>query len=586
VSKAPSDLRTFLDLLRKRGELREIAAEVDPRLELAEIHRRVIEEGGPALLFRNVRGSKFPVVTNLYGTAERADLAFGTEGKDLIAGAVRLTHELVPPTFSKLWDNRALLFRFGSAGMRRRAFDQNAWRTQKPADLESLPVTTSWPEDGGPFFTLPLVYTEHPETKVHNLGIYRMQRYDKSSTGMHFQIGKGGGFHLSRAKELGRSLPVNVFIGGPPVTTLAAVAPLPENVPELLLAALLLGKKLPLTDAPGSELPLLDGAEFVLCGWVNPAESRPEGPFGDHYGYYSLTHDFPVFRCEKIFHRPDAIFPATVVGKPRQEDFYIGDYLQELLSPLFPLVMPAVKQLWSYGETGYHSLAAAVVAERYKREALVSGFRILGEGQLALTKFLMLVDRPMDLKNFPAVLEYILERADFRTDLYVFSNLSMDTLDYTGPALNEGSKGVLAGIGDAKRKLPGEFSENLPLPFSSAKVFCRGCLVVSGPAFKENPEAAKLLTQVAAVAEWPLIILCDDAQKAAANSASFLWHTFTRFEPAADIHSRSVQLERYHPQLHPPIVIDARMKPTYPGEVLCDERTSALVDKRWKEYFA
>ena len=347
VSKALPDLRTFIDRLRIRGELREINAEIDPRLELAEIHRRVIEKNGPALLFKNVRGSRFPVVTNLYGTAERADLAFGTEGKDLIAGAVRLTHELVPPSFSKIWNNQKLLRRFASAGMKRRSFDQSAWSKQQPADLESLPVTTSWPEDGGPFFTLPLVYTEHPETKVHNLGIYRMQRYDKGSTGMHFQIGKGGGFHLSRAKELGRSLPVNVFIGGPPVATLAAVAPLPENVPELLLAALLLGKKLPLMSAPGSDHPLLSGAEFVLCGSVDPMESRPEGPFGDHYGYYSLTHDFPVFRCEKIYHRPDAIFPATVVGKPRQEDFYIGDYLQELLSPLFPLVMPAVKQLWS-----------------------------------------------------------------------------------------------------------------------------------------------------------------------------------------------------------------------------------------------
>src|SRR5205814_2647689 len=227
---------------------------------------------------------------------------------------------------------------------------------------------------------------------------------------------------------------------GPPALLLAAVAPLPENVPEMMLASLLLGERLKTCSGPGPH-PLVASAEIALLGRVAPRVRRPEGPFGDHYGYYSLRHDYPVFEVQALTHRRDAIYPATVVGKPRQEDFYIGDLLQELLSPLFPLVMPAVERLWSYGETGYHSLAAAVVKQRYGREAMASAFRILGEGQLSLTKFLLVTDRPVDLRNFKATLEHLLTRTHPETDLYVFSNLSMDTLDYTGPAVNQGSKG-------------------------------------------------------------------------------------------------------------------------------------------------
>lgn len=366
---------------------------------------------------------------------------------------------------------------------------------------------------------------------------------------------------------------------------LAAVAPLPENVPELLLASLALRSRIKMTRHEQSTLPLLAEADFVLSGYADPRERRPEGPFGDHYGYYSLTHDFPVFHCTALFHRPDAIFPATVVGKPRQEDFFIGDYLQEALSPLFPLVMPAVRDLWSYGETGYHSLAAAVVQNRFKREAMTSAFRILGEGQLALTKFLLLTDKPQDLKDFPSLLRYILERADFRSDLYLFSNLSMDTLDYSGPNLNEGSKGVLLGMGEARRSLPGSFSSQLPGEFTRAAVFCPGCLVVSGPSYQAEPGAAQRLADSAALSEWPLVVLADNASETAHSSAQFLWNVFTRFEPAADVYGRSVELVRYHPVFDAPIVIDSRMKPSYPDELFCDEETARLVDRRWREYF-
>jgi len=577
------DLRELLEAIKRRGELKVIDAPVSADLELAEIHRRVIAEEGPALLFTKVDSSPFPVVTNLFGTRDRVELAFGDAGKRFIRSAAKFPETLLPPTPRRIWRERRTLLQAGRIGLKRRSSGAVTQNRVSPPRLDTLPVLKTWSEDGGPFFTLPLVYTEDPVTHIPNLGIYRLQRHSPETTGLHMQIGKGGGFHLSRAKELGIPLEVNVFLGGPPAAILAAIAPLPENVPELLLASLVMEKKLELAEVEDTPLPLLADAEFVLTGTVRADDLLPEGPFGDHYGYYSLKHDYPVIRVKSLYHRNNAIYPATVVGKPRQEDFYIGDYLQELLSPLFPVVMPGVSDLWSYGETGYHSLAAAVVKDRYKREALVSGFRILGEGQLSLTKFLFLVDRPMDLRDFPAVLTYVLERADLRSDLYVFSNLSMDTLDYSGPKVNEGSKGIFLGVGPPIRELPREFRGELLAGVTRAKVFSPGCLVVSGVGYSDK----ELPQRIAAHPDFeafPLIILCDDAEKTAVSSPAFLWSVFTRFEPAADIFAKSTELRRFHPALEPPIVIDARMKPWYPAELECDAATKALVDRRWGEY--
>jgi 3-polyprenyl-4-hydroxybenzoate decarboxylase len=401
---------------------------------------------------------------------------------------------------------------------------------------------------------------------------------------MHWQIGKGGGFHHAQAEGRGEALPVTVFLGGPPALILAAIAPLPENLPELLLASLIAGERLPLCPGPGAH-PLVANAEFALVGRVPPVQRRPEGPFGDHYGYYSLRHDYPVFEVEQLCHRRDAIYPATVVGKPRQEDFYIGDLLQELLSPLFPLVMPGVRQLWSYGETGYHSLAAAVVRERYRREALASAFRILGEGQLSLTKFLLVTDRPVDLKDFRATLEHILARTRPETDLYVVSNTSMDTLDYTGPKVNEGSKGVWLGLGDPLRELPREFRGTPPPGVSDVRVFCGGCLVIGGPRFGDDPKAAERLAAHPSFAAWPLLVLTDEPARAAKSPMNFLWTTFTRFEPAADIHAAGRSVVRNHLSFQGPILIDARLKPGFPAELTCREDVAQEVSDRWREYF-
>ncbi|MCB0353923.1 MAG: UbiD family decarboxylase [Bdellovibrionales bacterium] len=580
-----SNLHQYLDTLRKEQELLEISVPVSSDLEIAEIHRRAIAQGGPALLFRNVIGAKFPLVTNLFGTQRRVELAFGLKPKRFIESLVDVAKGPVPPRLSTLWKERRSLAPMLKLGMKRTRRAPILESQQTPSRLSSLPLLKTWKDDGGHFITLPLVLTADPETHQTNLGMYRIQRYDDETTGLHCQIGKGGGYHLARAKELNTKLPVHIAIGGPPALILSAIAPLPENVPELVLCSLLMNQKVSLVQERENSLPLLGEADFILAGEVDPNEMRPEGPFGDHYGYYSLQHDYPVFRCKRLYHRKNAICAATVVGKPRQEDFFLGDFLQELLSPLFPLVMPTVSDLWSYGETGYHSLSAAVVKQRYKREAMVSAFRILGEGQLSLTKFLLLVDKEQDLRDFRSVLEYVLARVDLRTDLYVFSNLSMDTLDYTGPSVNEGSKGVLLGVGDPIRELPKVFSGELPRYLTHAKPFCRGCLVLQGQSFTNDPSLAKRASQEDVFREWPLVILSDEAERSVSSEMAFLWTTFTRFEPGADISSRSQTIYRNHLSYEGPLVIDARMKPNYPEELFCDETTSQLVDQRWNEYF-
>lgn len=582
-----ADLRAFLDRLRADGDLVEISAPVDARLEAAEIHRRVIAAGGPALLFTNVTSADFPLVTNLFGTARRAELAFGERPLQLIKRIVHLAETLLPPTPAKLWGARDVGLDLMRVGMRRRGNAPILDVVTADVRLDRMPVVTSWPDDGGPFVTLPLVYTTHPDKPGHNLGMYRLHVHDRHSTGMHWQIGKGGGFHYAVAEARNQALPVTVFLGGPPALILSAIAPLPENVPELMLASLIAGERLPQVAVPGHPHPLIGSAEFALMGEVAPRVRKPEGPFGDHYGYYSLQHDYPVFDIKRIARRRDAIYPATIVGKPRQEDFFIGDLLQELLSPLFPLVMPAVEQLWSYGETGYHSLGAAVVKQRYKREAMASAFRILGEGQLSLTKFLLLTDQRVDLKDFRATLEHVLARTQPQTDLYVFSNLSMDTLDYTGPVVNEGSKGVWLGLGDPVRELPRQFQPAAPPPSDvrDVRVFCGGCLVVGARPYADDAGAAERLAAHPAFDGWPLIVVSDEPERATRSVMNFLWTTFTRFEPAADIHAAHRRIVRNHVAYEPPVVIDARMKPWYPTEVSCSDDVARKVTARWKEYF-
>ncbi|AHK63131.1 menaquinone biosynthesis decarboxylase [Chlamydia avium] len=574
-----SSLRCLISLLRSQNDLIDVFSPVDPYLEIAEIHRRVIQNQGPALLFHRVRGCSFPVLTNLFGTQKRVDLIFSTVPDNLISQVIQLFSSF--PKFSQPWNHLKLLSRCLSLGLRRSYFSKFPYKKMSSVDLNRLPMLTCWPEDGGAFLTLPLVYTESPISKIPNLGMYRMQRFDNQTLGLHFQIHKGGGMHFYEAEQRNHPLPVTVFLSGNPFLILSAIAPLPENVSELLFCTFLQGKKLSYRRNPLTKHPLIYDSEFILIGEGVPHQRHPEGPFGDHFGYYSLQHDFPIFQCKQIYHRKDAIYPATVVGKPYQEDFYLGNKLQEYLSPLFPLVMPGVQKLKSYGEAGFHALTAAVVKERYWKESLATALRILGEGQLSLTKFLMITDQVVDLNDFPIFLETLLARILPHRDLIILSETSNDTLDYTGPSLNKGSKAILMGTGQQIRDLfPSYKGRSLP-QVTDIGVFCPGCLVLE-TSLQTSPE--KLL-QNPSLASWPLVILTEDLESTLSSHKDFIWKTFTRSSPATDIYSHFTQVIHHHPNYTLPIILNSLMKPHYPKEVIPDENTVNKVSQRWNEYF-
>jgi 4-hydroxybenzoate decarboxylase subunit C len=582
-----TNLRTFLTELKKEKDLIEINAEVDPYLEIAEIHRRVIDEGGPALLFTNVKGSDAPVVTNMFGTAKRMEIAFGSQPKKLMKELVESIDDLMPPKLSTLYDKRDMFRDLIKVGMKqvstKKAPVMESYTNK--ADLTKLPALTGYHLDSNPFVTLPLVYTEHPEKKEHNLGMYRIEVKEKAKTGMHWQIHKGGGFHHFEAEQRNQALPTTLFIGGPPALMIAAISPLPEAVPELLFASFLMGKKLNVVNVKDYPHPLIAEAEYAIGGIVPPHVREPEGPFGDHYGYYSWEHDFPVFDVKHMWQRKDAIYPATVVGKPKQEDAYIADFLQEMFSPLYPVVMNGVKQLWSYWESGQHALASAVVRESYYKEAFAHALRIMGEGQLTLTKFLIVTDQHVHLENFKELFEAVLERFQPERDIHIMTDTSMDTLDYTGRKFNIGSKAIMTGVGEKVRNLTYEYKGGDITKAKNIKAYCGGCLCIQGPTYSEDENYGQVLADhaIEQLKDWQVVFIVDDAE-VASSQTSFLWSTFTRFDPAFDLYAKAT-IVRNTIQYNGPIIIDARMKPFYPDVVEPRKDIADKVSQRWKEYF-
>lgn len=549
-------------LFRKENELTKVSALVDPHLELAKIHREIFQTTNKAILFTNVKGTTFPVATNLYGSLKRIELALGKRPEKTIEQLARLFSSFqISNLFRILNFEFRILSALGKWLQRSSVLD----REITPANLIKLPQITSWPKDGGPFLTLPLVYTESPSTGTSNLGMYRVQIFSKNECGMHFQILRGGGFHYHEAEQQNQALPVHIYLGGPPILTLSAIAPLPENLSELFFASLLSGVRPCLVrDLSVSPLPILKDTDFCIIGEIPPFERRPEGPFFDHYGYYSKKHNFPFVRVKKIFHRKNAIFPATVVGRPPQEDHAITCYLQDLFKPILKLMMPDVVAVWAYSEAGVHTLTGAVVKNRYPREALTTALKIISQGQLALTKMLLATDQSCDVKNIKELLPAVLERTCVPSDLYVLCSASQDTLDETGPRLNEGSKIIWLGVGEKKRALPKDWSSQ---PTTSGvknlSVFCPGVLVCDGPCFVHDKNFAQAIAIDPAVKNWPLIFLVDDAKFSTASTNNFLWSVFTRFEPAADVYSAQSTIDRNHISRTPPIVIDCRTKPWY-----------------------
>jgi 4-hydroxy-3-polyprenylbenzoate decarboxylase len=589
--------------LEKRKKLLRIDEELDPCLEIGAVQRRVYAAGGPALLFTRAAGTGFPLLGNLFGTLERTRFIFRDTLKD-IELLVRL----------KL-DPRELLHHPGSLLKAPRAALNLLPRSvgsgpimKNRITIDDLPRVVSWPQDGGPFVTLPQVYSEspcHPGFRNSNLGMYRVQlsgnEYERNEEiGLHYQLHRGIGVHHAQALERGEPLRVSIFVGGPPAMTVAAVMPLPEGLPELSFAGLLAGHRMAMVTRKG-KLPLPAEADFCITGTVDPARTLPEGPFGDHLGYYSLVHDFPVLKVEEVFHRSGAIWPFTTVGRPPQEDTSFGAFIHELTGDLIPTVVPGLKGVHAVDAAGVHPLLLAVGSERYTpydqrrapQELLTIGNAVLGQGQLSLAKYLFIVaheDAPeLDLHDIPAFFRHLLERVDWRRDLHFQTRTTMDTLDYSGDGLNRGSKVMVAACGpalwDLPTALPGELS--LPDGFSDPRLCLPGIVAVTGPSCTsyhpgEERDLERFCRTVAAnspLNTFPLIVIVDDSDFTSRTLNNFLWVTFTRSNPAADLYGIGAATLAKHWGCSGPLVIDARSKPHHAPDLEDDPAVERRVDE-------
>ncbi|MDR2573482.1 MAG: UbiD family decarboxylase [Desulfovibrio sp.] len=587
--------------LGAHGHLKEVDAPVDPHLELAAIQRRLFRAKSPAVLFTGVKGTRFPMLANLFGTRERLRFLF----RDSLNTAEFLLKMAADPVeiFKHPW--RATKLAAGLAHMPPRRVSRAPVLECRCA-LEELPRLTSWPGDGGPFITLPLVYTEHPGKTGPagaNLGMYRVQLagndYAPDEVGLHYQIHRGIGPHHAAALQRGESLPVRIFVGGPPCLSVATVMPLPEGISELYFAGLLGGRRTALS-RERLPLPVLAEADFCLSGHILP-NLKAEGPFGDHMGYYSLRHDFPVVRVTDVHHRENAVWPFTVVGRPPQEDTVFGEFIHELTAPLVPRVFHGIQEVHAVDAAGVHPLLLAVGSERYTpyeaqrrpRELLTAAMHLLGTTQTALAKYVLLAaseDAPgLSARDVMAFLRHMLERVDFSRDLHFITRSTADTLDYTGFALHEGSKLIWASAGEKKRDLgsdPGE-TPILPEGFGRMLPVMPGVVVLRGPKHTlsrgtQDP-AVEALAQSLALwrrrEEFPLLVVADDPGFCAESQDNFLWVTFTRSDPATDSYGVHARTSAKHWCCSSPFIVDARLKAFHAPPLEEDPEITVRVEK-------
>jgi 4-hydroxy-3-polyprenylbenzoate decarboxylase len=618
-----------------------VRVEVDPVYEIGEIAQRVVREGGPALLFERVKGSRFPLAINFLGSFERITLALGMHPEALGQRLLRFAEELNPPSPSRAWSQRDFFPRLFA--MRPRSVSHASCQAIVDADpdLEGLPIVRCWPQDGGRFITFPLVMTNHPATGKSNVGIYRMQLFDRTTTGMHWQIHKGGGFHYHEAEKRGEALKTAVVLGADPALMLAGILPLPEGFEEIAFAGLLRARGTRMANALTMNAQVPADAEFVLEGEVPPHERRLEGPFGDHFGHYCDPADFPVFKVRTITRRHDAIYPAAIVGKPPQEDRYMGDASQMVMGPLIRLIRPEVRDVWAYYEAGFHNLLVVSLEGRYTKEPIRTAMGILGEGQLGLSKVVVLVDRDVDARSFPAVLGAIRDHFNPRDNFLLIPRAPLDTLDFTSFKMHLGSRMVVDATGNraqysggSPREGPrkreehrgGRRMEDFVAPTIDLGID-GGAVVgdVAAPPGGEGTDAdgvirrdpreiapdvvkwrlwedALLVVQVERVENGigrkvmePLVAspAMADVKVIAVVSPDVdieddvdaIWGIFTRFDPARDVAFTAVNMTGIQPNYGGVMGIDATWKPGYPDPVEMDPDAVKLVDRRWAEYW-
>lgn len=582
-----SSLRAAVLDLEKHGQLLRIKEEVDPHLDMAEIHRQVFERAGPAILFERVKGSPFEAVSNIYGTFERTAFLF----RHSLEGVKKVIELKKDPTQFLKHPGRYLGAPFTALS----ALPMKNWGkspvTWAETSIDQLPQIKSWPMDGGAFVTMPQVYTQDPDLPgpMHgNLGMYRIQLtgneyITNEEIGLHYQLHRGIGVHHTRYNALEKPFLCSVFVGGPPSHAFSAIMPLPEGLSELTFAGMLAGRRFRYTHRDGHFLS--SDADFVITGEIVKNLQKPEGPFGDHLGYYSLTHDFPVMKVHKVWHRKDPLWHFSVVGRPPMEDSSFGWLIHELVAPLASQEFPGLKDIHAVDAAGVHPLLLAVGHERYMpfrdrvpEEILAIANRIIGSGQTSLAKFLFIAasedDPNLDTHDIPHFFQHFLERVDWTRDLHFQTKTTIDTLDYSGSGWNAGSKLIAACRGDKRRTLSSQLPENFALPAGfSRPFFCYpGILAIQAPKFEATQTAS---TQVAELCAWlerfdlsqiPMILVVDDAAFTAATLNNFVWVTFTRANPSHDVYGVRAFTEHKHWGCTGPLVIDARIKPHHaPG---------------------
>lgn len=591
--------------LEKHRHLIRIKEEVDPYLEMAAVHLRVFESEGPALLFEKVKGSKFPAVSNLFGTLERSKFIF----RDSLAKVEQLVELRSDPM-------KAMKNPFKYAGSALTALSalplkQSLFKnTFQKTTISSIPQIVNWPMDGGPFVTMPQVFTEDidkPGVMNGNLGMYRIQLggndyVQDKEIGLHYQIHRGIGVHQTKANAKGQPLKVSIFVGGPPSHPVAAVMPLPEGLSELTFAGALGNRRFRyFRDEEGFVISA--DADFVITGTVLPHQNKPEGPFGDHLGYYSLTHPFPLMKVHNVYHKKDAIWSFTVVGRPPQEDTSFGALIHEITGAAIPQEISGLKEVNAVDAAGVHPLLFAIGSERYTpflkekkpQEILTIANHILGKNQLSLAKYLFIAAREdneqLSTNHIPAFLQHVLERIDLAKDLHFYTNTTIDTLDYSGDGLNTGSKVVFAAVGEKRRELmtilPNGFS--LPDGFRNSKIALPGVLAIDGISYTNAANAKSEIANLKEhlkttdLATLQIIVFCDDANFTAATVNNLIWVTFTRSNPAADIDGVNDFTTNKHWGCNGPLIIDARKKPHHAPELIKDEEVEKNIERFWQE---
>lgn len=601
-----NSLQDCINDLERHGHLVRIKQEVDPYLEMAAIHLRVYEHGGPALLFENIKGSKFPAVSNLFGTLDRSKFMF----RDTLEKIKVLVDIKGDPV-------KAIKHPFRYLNVAATALSALPMKTGKNApisygrtSISELPQIVNWPMDGGPFVTMPQVYTEDPDKPGimnANLGMYRIQLagndyIPNQEIGLHYQLHRGIGIHQTKANAKGQPLKVSIFVGGPPSHPLSAVMPLPEGLSEMTFAGALGNRRFRyFYDDEGYCISA--DADFVITGTVMPHENKPEGPFGDHLGYYSLTHPFPLLKVSRVYHKKNPTWSFTVVGRPPQEDTSFGALIHEITGNAIPQEIPGVKEIHAVDAAGVHPLLFAIGSERYTpylkerkpQEILTIANHILGSNQLSLAKYLFICaqedDPSLHTHDIAKFLLHMLERIDTTRDLHFYTNTTIDTLDYSGSDLNAGSKVAIAAAGEKRRELwkeiPASFS--VPRPFGAFKLALPGVVAVEAPAYGSEAEAAAQLgilndhLENESLEGLPLIVLCDDAGFTAANINNFVWVTFTRSNPSHDIHGINSFIRHKHWGCNGPVIIDARIKPHHAPPLIPDPAVEKRVDEMGKK---